>query len=63
VLVSTHNGAVEHRVFVVGLGSQVFEQAQPYAMLGPAAEAPMNILPVAERLQERSRQGIPARYR
>src|SRR5690348_81776 len=52
MLVSPHNGAVEHRVFVVGVGSQVFKQAQPHALLGRAAEAPMSLLPVAESLRQ-----------
>ena len=50
VLMSPHDGAVDHRVFVVGIGSQVFKQALPHPVFAPPAEPSMGILPVAESL-------------
>src|SRR5215469_9219828 len=47
---SPHDGAVDHRVFVVGIGSQVFEQALPHPVFAPPAEPSMGILPDAESL-------------
>ena len=38
MLVGAHDGAVNHRIFVVGLGGQVLEEALPYPFLGPAGE-------------------------
>jgi hypothetical protein len=50
VLVRPNNGAVDHGVFVVGINSQMLKDALPYAGLGPAAEPPVRVLPVAKAL-------------
>jgi len=42
--------AVDHGVFVVGVGRQVLEQPLPHASLGPAAEAGLHLDPAAEAL-------------
>ena len=47
-----HDGAVEHRVFVVGIAGKVFEQQLPHPVFGPAAVAAMGVLPVAESLRQ-----------
>jgi hypothetical protein len=47
---SPHYGAVDHRVFVVAIGSQVFKQALPHPLLAPPAEPSIGILSVAESL-------------
>jgi len=52
VLMSPHDGAVDHRVLVVAIGGQVPKDALPYAGFGPAAEPPVRILPVAEALRQ-----------
>src|SRR5262249_31512935 len=54
VLMSPHDGAVDHRVFVIAIGCQVLKDALPlpYAGFGPAAEPPMRILPVAKPLRQ-----------
>src|SRR3712207_8377563 len=39
VLMSTRDGAVDHRVLVVSVRCHVLEHALPHASLGPAAEA------------------------
>jgi DNA transformation protein and related proteins len=52
VLMSLHDGAVDHRVLVIAIGCQVLKDALPYAGFGPAAEPPVRILPVAEALRQ-----------
>src|SRR5215510_660059 len=52
VLMSPHDGAVDHRVCVIAIGCQVLKDALPYAGFGPAAEPPVRILPVAEALRQ-----------
>jgi len=52
VLVGPHNGAVDHGVFVVGVGGQVLKHPLPDRLLGPAAEAPVGVLPIAEALRQ-----------
>ena len=52
VLMSPHDGAVDHRVFVIAIGCQVRKDALPYAGFGPPAEPPVRILPVAEALRQ-----------
>jgi hypothetical protein len=47
VLVSAHDGAVDHRVFVVGIGCEMLEDPLPDSGFSLAAEAQMDILPVA----------------
>ena len=48
VLVGAYDGAVNHRIFIVGLGGQVLEEALPCPFLGPAAEPLVRALPVAK---------------
>ena len=52
VLVRPHNGAVNDRVFVVGIGGQGLEPARPHPLLGPPAEPPVGILPIAASLRQ-----------
>jgi len=47
-----HDRAVDHRVFIVGIGSQMLENPLPNAGLGPSAEAPVDVLPIAEALRQ-----------
>src|SRR5215212_772474 len=50
VLMSAHDGAVDHRIFVVSLCGEVLEHPLPHAGLGPAAEAGLHLDPTAEPL-------------
>jgi len=50
MLVGAHDRAVDHRVFVVGIGREVLEHALPHIRLGPAAEASMHRDAVTEAL-------------
>ena len=50
MLMGAHDGAVDHRVFVVGIGRELLEDALPDAGFGPAGEAPVHVVPVAEPL-------------
>lgn len=43
-----HDGAVDHRVFVIGIGSQVLENPLPNPRFRPAAVTAMDVLPVAK---------------
>jgi hypothetical protein len=52
MLMSTHDGAVDHRVFVVGLLGQMLKELHPDTPLGPTAEAAVHILPTAEALRQ-----------
>jgi hypothetical protein len=52
MLVSAHDGAVDHGVFVVGVGRQKLEHTAPHAAAGPSAEARMDRLPIAEALRQ-----------
>src|SRR5207248_605932 len=52
VLMSAHDGAVDDRVFVVGIGREMLEDALPDSGFGPAAKAPMHVLPVAEAFRQ-----------
>jgi hypothetical protein len=44
----THNGGVDHHVFVVGIACQQFENAFENAALRPSAKALVHDLPVTE---------------
>ena len=46
MLMSVHDGAVDHRIFVVGIGGEMLEQPPPNARLCPTAEPPVDIFPV-----------------
>jgi hypothetical protein len=66
VLVGSDDGAVDHRIFVVGIGGQAFEHALPNPVLGPAAEPPMCVLPAAKALGQvapRNSSAIPIEHR
>src|SRR6516162_1748781 len=47
-----HDRAVDHRIFVIGVGGQMLEDLLPDAGIAPAAEPSMGILPVAESLRQ-----------
>src|SRR5271170_1251019 len=47
-----HNGAVEHRIFVVGIGGEMLEDLLPDPGFGPPSEPAMGILPVAQALRQ-----------
>src|SRR5215471_18991994 len=66
VLMSPHDGAVDHRVFVIAIACQVLKDALPYAGFGPAAEPSVRILPVAEALRQvapRYSRTVPVQHR
>src|SRR5205085_8853637 len=50
VLMGAHDGAIDHRIFVVGIGRELLEDALPDTGFGPAGEAPVHVVPVAEPL-------------
>ena len=52
MLVGAHDGAVNHRIFVVGLGGQVLEEAVPHPFLGLAADWLVRVLPVAKPVRQ-----------
>ena len=52
MLMGPHNGAVDHRVFVVGIRGKILKHPLPDARLRPTAEAPMYLDPVAEPLRK-----------
>jgi hypothetical protein len=45
-----HDGAVDHRVLIVSVPGEMLENPLPDSGFGPAAEAPMHVLPVTEAL-------------
>ena len=47
-----HDGAVDHRIFVVGVSDQVLETRAPILHSCPPAEPSMGILPVADSLRQ-----------
>src|SRR6266852_7877896 len=48
----THNGAVNHCIFIVGVSGEVLENLLPDTGFGPSAEALMHVLPIAEALRQ-----------
>ena len=52
MLMRAHDGAVDHRVFVVGIGCERLKNTRPDAGCGPATEAPMHVFPVAEAFRQ-----------
>src|SRR4051812_30321638 len=48
----THDGAVDHRVFIVGVVGKMLENPLPDAGSSPTAEAPMHVLPLTEALRK-----------
>jgi hypothetical protein len=47
-----HNGAVDHRVFIVGVSRKMLENPSPDSVFRPAAEASMDNFPVAEAYRQ-----------
>ena len=52
VLMGTHDGAVDHRVFVVRIGGEELKDPFPDPGLCPAAEAAMDVLPLAKAFRQ-----------
>ena len=52
MLMRPHDGAVDHRVFVVGIGSEIFEDFLPDPALSPTAEPAVGVLPIAESFRQ-----------
>jgi hypothetical protein len=52
MLMSAHDGAVDHRIFVVSLSGEVLEHAFPDAGDGPAAEASLHLDPIPKTLRQ-----------
>src|ERR1700712_4068480 len=52
MLMSAHDGAVDHRIFVVSFSGEVLEHAFPNAGDGPAAEASLHLDPIPETLRQ-----------
>ncbi len=52
VLVSAHNGTVDHRIFVVGIGREMLEDPLPDSRLRPLAEAPVHVFPIPGAFQQ-----------
>jgi hypothetical protein len=46
-----HDGAVDHRIFIVGIAREVLEEAAN-PLLGPARVAPMGVLSIPEALRQ-----------
>jgi len=62
VLVGAPDGAVNHRIFVVGLGGQVLEEALPAPFLAQRLSL-LCVFFQSPNRSGKSRQGIPVRYR
>jgi hypothetical protein len=52
VLVRPHDRGIDHGVFVIRVSRQQREQLFPDTTRGPAAEAPVGIVPVTKRFRE-----------
>jgi hypothetical protein len=52
VLVSPHNGAIDHRIFVVGIDREMLENTRPHACFCPPAESPMDIDGIAKAFRQ-----------
>src|SRR5579871_3225600 len=50
MFVGAHNGAVDHRVFVVGVCGEMLKNPLPDTAFGPTAEPQMHLCPLAETL-------------
>lgn len=42
------DGGIDHRIFVIGILRQMFENLLPNATFGPATVTAVNVLPVAK---------------
>ncbi len=49
---SAHDGAVDHRVFIVRIGREMLKDPLPDSSFGPAAETPVHIVPVTKALRQ-----------
>lgn len=47
-----YDGAVDHRVLVVGVSREMMENPFPDAGFSPSAEAPMDVFPMAEMFRQ-----------
>ena len=47
-----HNGAVDHRIFVVGVGGEMLKYPLPHTAFGPTAEPQVDLCPVTEPLRQ-----------
>jgi hypothetical protein len=47
-----HNGAVNHRIVIVGVSGEMLENLLPDTGFSPSAEALMHVLPIAEALRQ-----------
>ena len=52
MLVGAHNGAVDHRVFVVGVCGEMLKHPVPHTAFGPTAKPQVDLCPVAEPLRQ-----------
>jgi hypothetical protein len=48
MLMGANDGAVEHRVFIIGIGGQMLKYPLPDTGFGPTAEAPVHVDAIAE---------------
>ena len=66
MLMGTHNRAVDHRVFVIGIASQLLEYLFQDAAFSPSAPASVRILPIAKpfwQITPRHSGSIPIKNR
>ena len=47
-----HHGAVDHRIFVVGILGHNAKYRGPHTAFGPTAEAPMDVFPIAQVIRQ-----------
>ena len=52
VLMSAHDGTVDHRIFIVSISREMQEDLLPDTGFGPSAEALMHVLPITEALRQ-----------
>jgi hypothetical protein len=52
MLMGAHNGAVDHRIFVVGVCCEMLEPSLPDTTFGPTAEPPVYLNTVTEPLRQ-----------
>ena len=52
VLMGAHDGAVDHRVFIVGRCGQLLKSPLPDTGFSPTAEAMVNVFTVTETLRQ-----------
>jgi hypothetical protein len=52
MLMGAHNGAVDHRIFVVGVCCEILEHPFPDTAFGPTTEPPMHLNSVTKPLRQ-----------